>query len=236
VETFELLVLPLWCRWGSTLLAVHMPRSGPRSISWIRSFDRPRKASWRLRRIKIDRSFVRDLAERTDCKAIIRAVAGLGASLGISTTAEGVETLHRSARPSVQPAASVGGHHVASCDREGSSQGCVKGRKSCRPYAIPSHALWRGSQMRPCEWNGIAARFSSGFAAASRQGSTARSETTAMRRPTPQPAPPRRMTGDGTRDRASSCRQSVQLQTRCGRNTLRPMPAKAVPVMSEATR
>ncbi len=97
-----------------------LPRSGPRSISWIRSFDRPRKASWRLRRIKINRSFfVRDLAERTDCIAIIRTVAGLGASLGISTTAAGVETLHRSARPSVQPVASIGGHHVASCDGEG---------------------------------------------------------------------------------------------------------------------
>jgi EAL domain-containing protein (putative c-di-GMP-specific phosphodiesterase class I) len=35
---------------------------------------------------------LRDLAERPDCMAIIRAVTGLGASLGISTTAEGVET------------------------------------------------------------------------------------------------------------------------------------------------
>ena len=35
---------------------------------------------------------MRDLAERPDCVAIVRAVAGLGASLGIATTAEGVET------------------------------------------------------------------------------------------------------------------------------------------------
>jgi EAL domain-containing protein (putative c-di-GMP-specific phosphodiesterase class I) len=43
-------------------------------------------------RIKIDQSFVRELAERPDCVAIIRTVVGLGTSLGIATTAEGVET------------------------------------------------------------------------------------------------------------------------------------------------
>ncbi|MGY2052876.1 EAL domain-containing protein [Methylobacterium sp. JK268] len=43
-------------------------------------------------RIKVDRSFVADLTVRPDAAAIVRAVAGLGADLGIATTAEGVET------------------------------------------------------------------------------------------------------------------------------------------------
>ena len=54
------------------------------SLSYLRSFP--------FDKIKIDQSFVRDLASRGDAMAIVRAVTGLGRSLGIATTAEGVET------------------------------------------------------------------------------------------------------------------------------------------------
>ena len=59
-------------------------RTGYSSLSYLRSFP--------FDKIKIDRSFVKDLVARTDCVAIVRAISGLGRSLNITTTAEGVET------------------------------------------------------------------------------------------------------------------------------------------------
>ncbi|WGS23289.1 MULTISPECIES: EAL domain-containing protein [unclassified Bradyrhizobium] len=59
--------------------------TGYSSLSYLRSFP--------FDKIKIDRSFVKDLARRSDCLAIVRAISGLGRSLKITTTAEGVETI-----------------------------------------------------------------------------------------------------------------------------------------------
>jgi diguanylate cyclase (GGDEF)-like protein len=58
--------------------------TGYSSLSYLRSFP--------FDKIKIDQTFVRDLIDKPDAIAIIRAVAGLGRSFGITTTAEGVET------------------------------------------------------------------------------------------------------------------------------------------------
>jgi diguanylate cyclase (GGDEF)-like protein/PAS domain S-box-containing protein len=58
--------------------------TGYSSLSYLRSFP--------FDKIKIDRSFVHELTSRGDSMAIVRAVTGLGKSLGIATTAEGVET------------------------------------------------------------------------------------------------------------------------------------------------
>ncbi len=59
--------------------------TGYSSLSYLRSFA--------FDRIKIDRSFVHDVASNPEARAIVRAIAGLGANLGMAVTAEGVETL-----------------------------------------------------------------------------------------------------------------------------------------------
>jgi EAL domain-containing protein (putative c-di-GMP-specific phosphodiesterase class I) len=58
--------------------------TGYSSLSYLRSFP--------FDKIKIDRSFVSSLPDAEGSVAILRAVAKLGSSLGMITTAEGVET------------------------------------------------------------------------------------------------------------------------------------------------
>jgi EAL domain-containing protein (putative c-di-GMP-specific phosphodiesterase class I) len=84
----------------STLATLHQLRAlgvrismddfgtGYSSLSYLRSFP--------FDKIKIDRSFVHNLASDEDSMAIIRAVTGLGNSLGMATTGEGVETREES--------------------------------------------------------------------------------------------------------------------------------------------
>jgi EAL domain-containing protein (putative c-di-GMP-specific phosphodiesterase class I) len=54
------------------------------SLTYLRSFP--------FDKIKIDQSFVRDMATREDCLAIVRSVAQLAVRLGMTATAEGVES------------------------------------------------------------------------------------------------------------------------------------------------
>jgi predicted signal transduction protein with EAL and GGDEF domain len=58
--------------------------TGYSSLSYLKLFP--------FDKIKIDQSFIKDMAERADSAAIVCSVIALGRSLDITTTAEGVET------------------------------------------------------------------------------------------------------------------------------------------------
>ena len=58
--------------------------SGYSSLAYLRRFP--------FTRVKIDRCFVHDLAVRPEAEPIVRAITQLARSLGMATTAEGVET------------------------------------------------------------------------------------------------------------------------------------------------
>jgi EAL domain-containing protein (putative c-di-GMP-specific phosphodiesterase class I) len=58
--------------------------TGYSSLSYLRRFP--------FDKIKIDRSFVSDLSQRTEHAPIIQAVVNIAAALGMETTAEGIET------------------------------------------------------------------------------------------------------------------------------------------------
>jgi EAL domain-containing protein (putative c-di-GMP-specific phosphodiesterase class I) len=57
------------------------------SLSYLRNFA--------FDKIKIDRSFVRELVQRQDCVAIVNAVTGLARALDMGSIAEGIETLEQ---------------------------------------------------------------------------------------------------------------------------------------------
>jgi diguanylate cyclase (GGDEF)-like protein len=94
--------------------------TGYSSLSFLQSFP--------CDRIKIDRTFVRDLEHNQHSRAIVRAVIGLGRSLGTPTLAEGVETA---------------GQHAwlaqAGCDE-------VQGYLTGRPLPIEDYAGATGRQ------------------------------------------------------------------------------------------
>jgi diguanylate cyclase (GGDEF)-like protein/PAS domain S-box-containing protein len=58
--------------------------TGYSSLSYLRSFP--------FERMKIDRSFIKDLVERRDSAVIVEAMTHLAGKLGMTVTAEGVET------------------------------------------------------------------------------------------------------------------------------------------------
>ncbi len=58
--------------------------TGYSSLNYLRNF--------RFDKIKIDRSFIRDIIDDQNCQAIVRAIGDIATKFGVLTTAEGVET------------------------------------------------------------------------------------------------------------------------------------------------
>jgi EAL domain-containing protein (putative c-di-GMP-specific phosphodiesterase class I) len=58
--------------------------TGYSSLSYLRTIP--------LTGIKIDRSFIKDLTSTTEARVIIKSISEIAAALGMSTTAEGIET------------------------------------------------------------------------------------------------------------------------------------------------
>ncbi|MCJ2011801.1 putative bifunctional diguanylate cyclase/phosphodiesterase [Methylobacterium sp. J-076] len=79
--------------------------TGYSSLSYLRSFP--------FDKIKIDRSFIKDLTSKPDGEAIIRAIAGLGKSLGMTTVAEGVETSEQMQRIRLEGCTDVQGYLIS---------------------------------------------------------------------------------------------------------------------------
>ncbi|AZS20243.1 MULTISPECIES: bifunctional diguanylate cyclase/phosphodiesterase [unclassified Caulobacter] len=79
--------------------------TGYSSLSYLRSFP--------FDKIKIDQTFVRDILHDSDALAIIKAVLDLGASMGVTTTAEGVETLEQLNALRGQGCAEIQGYFIS---------------------------------------------------------------------------------------------------------------------------
>ena len=79
--------------------------TGYSSLSYLRSFP--------FDKIKIDRSFVQNLSDGGSTPAIVSAIADLGSSLGMGTTAEGVETHEQLSRLREQGCTEVQGYFIS---------------------------------------------------------------------------------------------------------------------------
>jgi diguanylate cyclase (GGDEF)-like protein len=76
--------------------------TGYSSLSYLRRFP--------FNKIKIDQCFIRDMSEEHESMAVLRAITGLGTSLGMTTTAEGVETLEQLCRLRAEGCTEVQGY------------------------------------------------------------------------------------------------------------------------------
>jgi diguanylate cyclase (GGDEF)-like protein/PAS domain S-box-containing protein len=104
--------------------------TGYSSLSYLRSFP--------FDKIKIDRSFVSDMPGDSDAGAIVKAVTSLGSSLGMKTTAEGVETPEQLARLRADGCTEAQGYLIS---RPVDCQALLKFLETTKTWSVPRLAL-----------------------------------------------------------------------------------------------
>ena len=123
--------------------------TGYSSLNYLRSFP--------FDKIKIDRCFVDGVDSREDCRAIIRAVTGLATSLGMVTTAEGVERSDQLSQLKLEgciqvqgylfskamPAASVVGRIAPTVERPVQLREIGEQSAESEPVEAPAPVLWK---------------------------------------------------------------------------------------------
>lgn len=103
-ETLETLTILQELRNLGVRFALDDFGTGYSSLSYLRSFP--------FHRIKIDQSFIRDIDVQPEALSIVRAVTDLGTNLGMSITAEGIETAEQLKHVQIEGCSHAQGYYV----------------------------------------------------------------------------------------------------------------------------
>jgi predicted signal transduction protein with EAL and GGDEF domain len=106
--------------------------TGYSSLNYLRSFP--------FSKIKIDRCFIEDIDSRPDCQAIVRSVVGLAQSLGMTTTAEGVERSEQVDELRLQGCSEVQGYLYSKAIPADQ----LSNLRSAEKYGVPVTPLFKG--------------------------------------------------------------------------------------------
>jgi diguanylate cyclase (GGDEF)-like protein len=106
--------------------------TGYSSLNYLRSFP--------FSKIKIDKCFIDEIDSRPDCQAIVRSVVGLAQSLGMTTTAEGVERIEQVEHLRMQGCSEVQGFLYSKAVPADQ----LSNLRSVDPRSMPVTPLFRG--------------------------------------------------------------------------------------------
>ena len=104
--------------------------TGYSSLGYLRRFP--------FDKIKVDRSFVTDLGENRESLAIVRAVVGLAKGLGMTTLAEGVETIEQADQLTAEGCMQAQGFHFSQPRPAAEIRALLAEAHSKRPNGTPT--------------------------------------------------------------------------------------------------